>query len=65
LQNQSQINGDDLNSARSETSRSFRNKKGEYVKKKNNELETNKKRNVRDLHRGINEFEKFTNLEVT
>jgi hypothetical protein len=40
-------------------SRTFRNKKREYLKGKINELETNnKKKNIRDLYRGINEFEK-------
>jgi hypothetical protein len=34
-------------------------KKREYLKGKINELETNNKnKNIRDLHRGINEFKK-------
>jgi hypothetical protein len=47
LQNPSQINGDNLQNLRSETSRTFRNKKREYLKGKINELETNNK-NIRD-----------------
>jgi Txe/YoeB family toxin of Txe-Axe toxin-antitoxin module len=36
---------------------SFRNKKKEYLKAKINELETNSKnKNIRDLYKGINEF---------
>jgi hypothetical protein len=52
-----QINGDDLQNVRRETSRIFRNKKREYLKGKINQLETNTKhKNIRDLCRGINEF---------
>jgi hypothetical protein len=40
LQNPSQINGDNLNNVRRETSKIFRNKKREYLKEKINELET-------------------------
>jgi hypothetical protein len=59
LQNPSQINGDNMKNLRRETSRTFRNKKREYLKGKVNELETNNKnRNIRDLYRGINEFKK-------
>jgi hypothetical protein len=59
LQNPSQINGDNLQSLRHETSRTFRNKKREYLKGKINELVTNNKnKNIRDLYRGINEFKK-------
>jgi hypothetical protein len=59
LQNQNQINGDNLQNLRRETSRTFRNKKLEYLKGKINELETNNKnKNIRDLYRGINEFRK-------
>jgi hypothetical protein len=44
---------------RPKTSRTFRNKKTEYVKGKINELETNSKnKNIRYLYRGINEFKK-------
>jgi hypothetical protein len=53
------INGDYLQNLRQETSRTFRNKKREYLKGKINELETNNKnKNIRDLYRGINEFKK-------
>jgi hypothetical protein len=57
LQNPSQINGDNLKNLRCESSRTFRNKKREYLKGKINDLETNNKnKNIRDLYRGINEF---------
>jgi hypothetical protein len=59
LQNPNQINGDSLKGLRSEASRTFRNKKREYLKGKINELETNNKnKNVRNLFKGINEFKK-------
>jgi hypothetical protein len=59
LQNPSQINGDNLQNFKLETSRIFRNKKREYVKGKISELETNKKnKNIRGSYRGINEFRK-------
>jgi hypothetical protein len=59
LQNPNQINGHILKNLRSETSRTFRNKKREYLKCKINELETNNKnKNIRDLDRCINEFKK-------
>jgi hypothetical protein len=59
LQNPNQINRDNLQNVRRETSRIFRNKKREYLKSKINELETNNKnKNIRNLYRGINEFEK-------
>jgi hypothetical protein len=59
LQNPSQINGDNLQNLRHETSRTFMIKKREYLKDKINGLETNNKnKNIRDLYRGINEFKK-------
>jgi hypothetical protein len=59
LQNPSQINGNNLQNLRYESSGTFRNKKREYLKGKINELETNNKnRNIKDLFRGINEFKK-------
>jgi hypothetical protein len=59
LQNPSQINGDNLQNLRRETSTTFRNKKREYAKNKINGQETNNKnKNIRDLYRGINEFKK-------
>jgi hypothetical protein len=59
LQNPSHIDGNNLQNLRCETSRTFRNKKREYLKGKINELETNNKnKNIRDLYRGINEFKK-------
>jgi hypothetical protein len=45
LQNPSQITGDNLQNLRHKTSRTFRNKKREYLKDKINELETNNKTN--------------------
>jgi hypothetical protein len=55
LQDPSEINGDNLKIVRREASRYFRNKKREYLKVKGNELATNsKKKNIRDLYRGIN-----------
>jgi hypothetical protein len=57
LQNPSQIYGDNLQNLRRETSRTFRNKRREYLKGKINELEiNNKNKNIRDLYRDINEF---------
>jgi hypothetical protein len=59
LHNPSQINGDNLQNLRRETSRAFRNKLREYLKGKINEPETNNKnKNIRNLYRGINEFKK-------
>jgi hypothetical protein len=57
LQDPSEINGDNLNNARREASRYFRNKKREYLKDKIYELATNRvNKNIRDLYRGINYF---------
>jgi hypothetical protein len=59
LQDPSVVNEDNLSNVRREASRHFRNKKGEYLKDKINELESNSKnKNIRDLYRGINEFKK-------
>jgi hypothetical protein len=68
LQDPSEVNGDNdnLNNVRREASRHFRNKKREYQKYKMNELATNSKnKNIRDLYRGINEFKRATNREIT
>jgi hypothetical protein len=55
----SEINGDNLNNVRRLASRYFRNKKREYLKDKINEFATNtKKKNIRDLYRGIHGFKK-------
>jgi hypothetical protein len=57
LQDPSEINGDNQNNVRHEANRYFRNKKGEYLKGRINELATNSKnKNFRALYRGINEF---------
>ena len=54
-----QTNVDNLNNVRREANRQFRNKKKEYLKAKIDELETNSKiKNIRDLYRGINDFQK-------
>jgi hypothetical protein len=54
LQDRSEINRDNRNNVRCEASR---NKKREYLKDKINEFSTNSKNNdIRDLYRGINEF---------
>jgi hypothetical protein len=62
LQDPSEINRDNLNNVRQEASRHCRIKKREYLKDKINDLATNSKnKNIRDLYRGINEFERGTN----
>jgi hypothetical protein len=59
LQDPSEINGDNLNNVRHEASRYFRNKKRKYLKDEIIELTTNSKnKNIRDLHRAINEFKR-------
>jgi hypothetical protein len=59
LQDPCEINGDNLNNIRCETSRDFRNKKRGYIKDKIDELATNSNiKNNADLYRGINEFKK-------
>jgi hypothetical protein len=49
LQNPSQINGDNLQNVRHETSRAFRKKKREYLKDRINELETNNKTKILEI----------------
>ena len=59
VQDPSESNVDNLNSVRCVVSRHFRNKKKAYLRAKIEELETNSKiKNIRDLHRGINDFKK-------
>jgi hypothetical protein len=61
LQDPNRSNLDNLNNARHEASRHFRNKEREYLKTKINELETNiknKNKNIRELCRGITDFKK-------
>jgi hypothetical protein len=66
LQDPSEINQDDLNNVRREASRYFRIKEREYMKGKINELASNSKnKNIRDLYRGINEFKKGYQQEIT
>jgi site-specific DNA-adenine methylase len=58
MQDPSVVNEDNLSNVRREASRHFRNKKREYLKDKINELESNSKnKNIRDLYRGITEFQ--------
>ncbi|PNF24539.1 hypothetical protein B7P43_G05394 [Cryptotermes secundus] len=57
LQDPSELNVDNLNNIRRETSRHFRNKKREYLKDKIDELAMNgKNKNIRYLYRGTNDF---------
>jgi hypothetical protein len=50
LQDPSEINGDNLNNVTREASRHFKNKKGEYLKGKINELAMDSKnRNIRPV----------------
>jgi hypothetical protein len=49
MQNPSQINGDNLENLRRETSRTFRNKKREYLKGKINKFETNNKTRISEI----------------
>jgi hypothetical protein len=59
LQDPSEVNEDNLSDVRREARRYFRNKKGEYLKDKINELQPDSKnKNIRDLYRGINEMKK-------
>jgi hypothetical protein len=59
LQDQSEVNGDNLNNVRRETSRQFRNKKRQYMKDRINELTTNgKKKKIKYLYKGIKEFKR-------
>jgi hypothetical protein len=55
----SEINGNNQNNVKRETSILFRNEVRQYLKDKSNELATNtKNKNIRDLHRGVNEFKR-------
>jgi hypothetical protein len=59
MQNPSQINVDNLQNLRRETSRIFRKKEREYLKDKIIELETaNKTKILEFFYRGINELKK-------
>jgi hypothetical protein len=59
LQNPSQINRDNQNNVRCDNSITFREERMRYLKEIINELETNsKKKNIRELHRGMNRFKK-------
>jgi hypothetical protein len=53
------MKGDNLNYIERVASRHFRNTKRDYMKDKINELATSSKnKNIRDLYRGINVFER-------
>jgi hypothetical protein len=52
------VNEDNLRNVRREASRHFRNKKREYLRGKITDIELNSKNKIRDLYRGITEFEK-------
>jgi hypothetical protein len=55
LQNPNQINGDNLQNLRLETSGIFRKKEREYLEDKTNEFETNNKnKNISDFYTDIN-----------
>jgi len=59
LQDPDQSNVDNLNNARREANRHFRIKEKEYLKAKTDEIETNSEiKNIIDLYRGINDFQK-------
>jgi len=59
LQDPNQGNVDTINNVWREASRHFRKEKKEYLKAKNDRLETNSKiENTRDLYRGISDFKK-------
>jgi hypothetical protein len=62
LQYPRELNVDNLNNARCEASRHFRNKKKEHQKGKINKIVMNSKnKNIRDLYRGINECKRGYN----
>jgi hypothetical protein len=59
LQYPSEINEDNLNNIRRETSRNFCSKRREYLKYKINDLAMNSKnKSIRDLYRLINDFKR-------
>jgi hypothetical protein len=59
MQNPSQINGNNLQNFRHETSKTLLKKKREYLKDKINELETNNKnKTIDNLYISISEFKK-------
>ena len=65
VQDPSQCNVDNLNNARHEASKHFRNKKKEYLNAKVKKLETNSKiKNIKDLYRSIIDFKKGYQLRT-
>jgi hypothetical protein len=65
LQNPNQMNGDNMNNVRYETSRIFWNNNKEYLKDKINELELKRKNKYKNLYRAIINFRWVINLELT
>jgi hypothetical protein len=62
----SKSKNDRLNNVRREASKHIKEEKREYLKDKINKLVIHSRnKNIRDLHRKINEFKRFTNLELT
>jgi hypothetical protein len=55
---------ENLNNVRRETSGTFKKEKEGISERKNNEPETNKDRNIRDLYRDINEFKNGYQLKT-
>jgi hypothetical protein len=65
LQDPSEVNEDNLSDIRREASRHFRKNIREYPKQKINKLElSSENKNIRDLHREINEFKKGYQLRT-
>jgi hypothetical protein len=55
-----------MDNVRYVASRHFRSKNREYLKTKTNELAIySNKKNIRDIHRGINNLRRVSNLELT
>jgi hypothetical protein len=57
LQNPSQINAENINNVRCESSRTLREKMREYFKEKLIRLKQAVRKNIRELHRGRNKLQ--------
>jgi len=64
LQNSIQTNRDNMNNVGPQTSRNFRDKK-EGISGKIIRFKQIVRKNIRNLYRGISDFKKVTNLELT
>jgi len=65
IQDPSQSNADNLNNVRRNAIRHYRNNKKAYLRAKIEEVETKSKiKNIRDLHRGINDMKMGISLEL-